>query len=169
MGERGPRWAVVAPPIVFESEDLVDSFSEFILNAHEEIQAKSGCFEFSLSTGARESAHGKISCVVESAFVGYFGIGPRERFEDVFDQAAYVASHLALDHVFADGNKRTALVIALALPTLRGVTLDYFDSSNAALNDPYTWIQRVVSREYSETELAEKLRSWACAGGPSSR
>lgn len=61
MGERGSRWAVAAPPIVFESEDLVDSFSEFILNAHEEIQAKSGCFEFSLSVGARASAHGKSS------------------------------------------------------------------------------------------------------------
>lgn len=73
MSERGSRWAVAAPPIVFESEDLVDSFSEFILNAHEEIQAKSGCF------------------------------------------------------------------------------------------------QRVVSRECSEAELAEKLRSWACADGPSPR
>lgn len=169
MIEHESRWAVVAPPIVFESKDLVDSFSEFILNAHEDIQVRSGCFESSLGVGARESAHGKISCVVESTFVGYFGIGPCERFEDIFDQAAYMASHLALDHVFADGNKRTALVIALALPTLRGVTLDYSDSSNATLNDPYIWIQRVVSREYSEAELADKLRSWACTDEPSSR
>lgn len=102
-----------------------------------------------------------LKLVVGNTFVGYFGIGPLDRFDDIFDQAAYLASHLAQDHIFLDGNKRTALVMALSLPTMRGVTFNYSDAQNPEGNDPYEWIQKVVSRVYAESDLAFDLRKWA--------
>ena len=63
--------------------------------------------------------------------------------------------------IFADGNKRTALLIAPSLPALHGVERCFSDAASARDNDPYSWIQQIVSREKTEAQLAEQLRSWA--------
>jgi death-on-curing protein len=51
---------------------------------------------------------------------------------DIFDLAAVLLWHLASDHPFADGNKRTALASALVFLVINGVELaqndDFFES-----------------------------------------
>ena len=59
------------------------------------------------------AAHEKLQSVLAATFCTYFGQSPAERFADLFDQATYLAQHLAKDHLFQDGNKRTALVTVL--------------------------------------------------------
>lgn len=150
-----------APPVEFDNEESVYAFAELVFEVHSSIQKRHGCFGMTYDDGLRSGTIGKIAVIVESAFVGHFGCGPCERFSDIFDQAAYLASHLALDHIFADGNKRTALIVALAFPMMRGIDLDLRDAASSDNNEPYRWIQDVVSRKCSESELADRLRGWS--------
>lgn len=161
MRPDGIDWATVAPPVVFDGEEAVEAYADLILSAHEKVKEVSGCFGAPFDGRSRAEVLGKLAAVVGNTFIGYFGEGPADRFDDVFDQAAYLACHLALDHIFPDGNKRTALVMALVLPGMRGVKFRFSDGENPAENDPYAWIQSVVSRERTEEELASDLRRWA--------
>lgn len=161
MGPLNVEWAAIAPPIVFDCQETVETYAELILSVHDDIESDSGCFSPPGNARYRLDVLGRLEAVVGNTFVGYFGIGPLDRFDDIFDQAAYLASHLAQDHIFLDGNKRTALVMALSLPTMRGVTFNYSDGQNPEGNDPYEWIQKVVSRVYVESDLAFDLRKWA--------
>ena len=67
-------------------------------------------------------------------------------------------------HIFTDGNKRTALVMSLAMLWIRGIVVDGFDSANPETNEVYRWIQDVVSGEKTGRELAVALREMAHFG-----
>ena len=58
---------------------------------------------------------GRVQSVLGSTFLTFFGITPRERYADVFEQISDFASRFAKDHIFPDGNKRTAVKMALAI------------------------------------------------------
>ncbi|HLO67840.1 MAG TPA: type II toxin-antitoxin system death-on-curing family toxin [Holophaga sp.] len=74
---------------------------------------------------------------------------------DLFDLAAVLLWHLASDHPFADGNKRTALASALVFLAINGVGLmqddDRFESLTLA----------VARGEMKKDQVAERLRSAA--------
>lgn len=161
MGPEGTDWAAAAPPVVFDGEEEVDAFADLILSAHERVKESSGCFGATYDERSRAEVLGRLAAVVGNTFIGYFGSGPTDRFGDIFDQAAYLACHLALDHIFPDGNKRTALVMALVLPGMRGAGFRFSDAPRPEENDPYEWVQSVVSRSRTEAELADDLRRWA--------
>ena len=75
---------------------------------------------------------------------------PIERFSDIFDQASYIAEHMAKDHIFEDGNKRTSLVFAFAIVMVRNVSVNFSDNQNPEDNPYYEWIQ----------DLAAYFRIW---------
>jgi len=74
---------------------------------------------------------------------------------DLFDLAAVLLWHLASDHPFADGNKRTALASALVFLAINGVGLmqddDRFESLTLA----------VARGEMKKDQVVERLRSAA--------
>lgn len=155
-------WGRIAPPFEFHIEEEVDDFSEIVLHAHEMVCKLGSCFNADSSGPRRDSSLGKIRSVIENAFVGIVGYGPKDRFKDIFDQVSYFTSHLALDHIFADGNKRTALLMGLVICKAFGnVELELQDNPDPRQNELYVWIGDVVSRKKSESELADVLRAIA--------
>lgn len=70
-----------------------------------------------------------------------------------------------MDHIFADGNKRTALMLAQCLPSRYGFRLALDDSPNAEENEAYGWILAAVDHKKDMPELAEDLRARARKNG----
>lgn len=65
---------------------------------------------------------------------------------------------MAKDHIFEDGNKRTSLVIAFVIISLRNVLVDFSDNPTPEDNPYYEWIQDLVSWKRTREELASELR-----------
>lgn len=145
-------------PIVFTDEETIEAFADLLCDIHTDIEAGSRCLGVSGSVVIEEKTRGSIAGVVDSVFGVHFGSTPIDRFSDIFAQAAHLASHIALDHIFLDGNKRTALMSALLLLRLKDVKIDYGDAPQPEDNIVYGWIELVVSREKTEEELADELR-----------
>lgn len=72
---------------------------------------------------------------------------------DLFDLAAVLLWHLASDHPFADGNKRTALASALVFLAINGVELAQDDDRFEALT------LAVARGEMKKEQVAENLRT----------
>lgn len=83
----------------------------------------------------RNSGIGHVESIVSATFMPWFGQNPSDRFVDIFDQVSFFAEHLACNHIFTDGNKRTAVRISLSLVTLKGFKIDIDDSADPRQND----------------------------------
>jgi death on curing protein len=64
------------------------------------------------------------------------------------EQAAAYLYHLAMNHPFIDGNKRTAFAVMLIFLNLNGYTL------NLSQEQAYNLVIRVVQKEISKEELS---------------
>lgn len=156
-------------PITYDTPDVVSAFAEQVLEAHETIAGRMACFSASWDDDARDAAAGRVESVVSSCFGTIFGATPADRFADVFAQVSCFAIHLAKDHIFADGNKRTALLVSMALLRKAGIRVRLDDDADPAKNEAYLWIQDAVSGARGEDDLAELLRSSVVADGRRSR
>lgn len=155
-------WGRLAPPVEFTTEELADAFSQIVILAYAKVRKTGACFGAKNSSSEQEPPLGKVQSVIQSTFVSIMGCRPQDRFLNIFDQASYFASHMALDHIFPDGNKRTALIMALVICRSFGhLDLIIDDDPNPHWNELYQWIEDVVSRKKSEAELAVVLRSIA--------
>lgn len=83
------------------------------------------------------------------------------KYSDVFEQIADFAMRLSKGHIFPDGNKRTTVVISLAVFHAVGVSLDIKDSLEPDDNEVYLWIQGVATGGKSTEGLTEASRSRA--------
>jgi len=72
--------------------------------------------------------------------------------KDLFEQAAAYAFHICQNHPFVDGNKRTALAVALVFLSLNGIELD--DPKESL----YELMINVSSRGMSKAEIAAAFR-----------
>lgn len=77
---------------------------------------------------------------------------------DLFGQVAHFVFHLAKDHSFADGNKRTAMSVSLALLDKEGINLAIDDDADPAENTLYKLISALV------TELSRRRHSPRSSG-----
>lgn len=75
-----------------------------------------------------------------------------------------MAEHMVKDHIFEDGNKRTSLVFALSVLRFAGTPVVLSDSPEPKDNQYYAWIQDLVARRRTNSELAEELRCGFVAG-----
>lgn len=71
----------------------------------------------------------------------------------IADQAAAYLYHLAKNHAFVDGNKRTALGVTEAFLRLNGYNLSLLDQ------ELYELTLRTAKGELEKTEIAEVLRT----------
>jgi death on curing protein len=69
----------------------------------------------------------------------------------IHEQAAAYLYHLAMNHPFIDGNKRTAFAVMLTFLNLNGYTL------NASQEQAYNLVIQVVQKEISKEELSAFL------------
>jgi death-on-curing protein len=69
----------------------------------------------------------------------------------IHEQAAAYLYHLAMNHPFIDGNKRTAFAVMLTFLSLNGYTL------NLSQEQAYNLVIQVVQKEISKEELSTFL------------
>lgn len=134
-----------------------EGFAIAAVDVHDAIVSQQG-FNPECPDELRDEIVGKICSVVMSAFGTFFGSHPRERYDDVFDQIADFATHMAKDHIFPDGNKRTTVTMSIAALYFAGFILQGDDAASSGSNMLYQWIQDVVSGEKSRDDLARALR-----------
>ena len=153
--------------VTFSGEDVVTSMAESIFAAHKMVAGMSRCFD-PLSTAPQKTVDaviGKIASVVNACFGIFFGADPSDRYAgDLFLQVTAFCEMLAQDHIFPDGNKRTALVVSLAIMSMKGVIVELPDPKDPSRNEVYRWIQNVVSGDASTSEMADALRTMASFG-----
>ena len=153
-----PVFAVPVPVLVLDEEEAIEDLAAKICAFQQGLGEEFALYSPDPADGSVPAAREKLQSVLAATFCTYFGQSPAERFADLFDQAAYLAQHLAKDHLFQDGNKRTALVAALAILRSAGVCVEFDDTDDPATNRYYAWIQDIVSGARSNEALSEKLR-----------
>ena len=160
-----PVLAMPVPVLVLDEEEAIEELSAKICAFQQGLGE-----EFALYSPGPSDVPGataaceKLQSVLPATFCTYFGQSPAERFADLFDQATYLAQHLVKDHLFQDGNKRTALVTALAILRSAGVCVEFDDTDDSSTNRYYVWIQDIVSGVRSNEALSEELRQSATIG-----
>lgn len=145
-------------PLVFDDEEAIGALASSVMQLHEGLLAFGKCYTTSMTGDRAALIHGRIESVLSNAFCTIFGQSPVDRFADIFDQASYIAEHMAKDHIFKDGNKRTSLVLAFAIIRVRNVSVDFSDNPNPEDNPYYEWIQDLVSGKRTRKELESELR-----------
>lgn len=113
----------------------------------------------------RHDRVGVVESVLAASLAPVFGLSPGERYGDVFDQIGDLAVHLAKRHAFADGNKRTALQVALGLLFMNGIAVAVPDPPGPDGNEIYRWIQDAAASRRSPEDLAAFLRDHARLAG----
>lgn len=149
------------PVLVLDEEEAIEDLSATICAFQQGLGETFALYSPDPSGAGGMVAREKLQSVLAATFCTYFGQSPAERFVDLFDQVAYLAQHLAKDHLFQDGNKRTALVAALAILRSAGVCVEFDDTDDPATNRCYVWIQDIVSDARSNKALSEELRQSA--------
>lgn len=101
--------------------------------------------------------HGGIAGVRDAGGLASALARPRDRWEYGEDDRSIIAAAyafgIARNHPFADGNKRTAWVIANIFLMLNGLEIA-FDESDAIRT-----VEKLAAGELSEDELADWLRT----------
>lgn len=138
-------------------DDREDSFADSIIETHDDVVAIRG---FNAKQNSEE-VHELVLSAVTHSFCTFFGVSPKDRYDDLFDQLAKFATLLSQDHIFADGNKRTTVKTVMAILAMSGIEMDIEDTPEPESNELYGWIQSVVSHEKSTDELADFLRTRA--------
>ena len=157
-------FAVLVPVLVLDEEEAIEDLAAKICAFQQGLGEEFALYSPDPTDGGVPAAREKLQSVLAATFCTYFGQSPAERFADLFDQATYLAQHLAKDHLFQDGNKRTALVTALAILRSAGVCVEFDDTDDPATNRYYVWIQDIVSGARSSEALSEELRQSAVIG-----
>lgn len=94
--------------------------------------------------------------LLESAIAQPFaGFGGAFLHADIFEMAAAYVFHLAKNHPFVDGNKRTATLAALTFLDVNGITIEVDDDELASM------VEATVVGAVSKTEFADFLRGAA--------
>ena len=106
-----------AEPIALDGKQMrMDALAESVFEVYVETIRGTGLDITPTAPAAvDERILGRVQSVLGSTFLTFFGITPRERYADVFEQISDFASRFAKDHIFPDGNKRTAVKMALAI------------------------------------------------------
>lgn len=143
----------VVPPIELPDEEYAEALTLTIIQAHDRELLRTGGFAMS-----RANDGGRVESLVFGTFLPVFGSRPQDRYADIFEQVSHFAYHLAKNHPFSDGNKRTAVLISLSLLRIRNIDVDIDDSPIPERNLLYQWITALVTGELSEQLLAERLR-----------
>lgn len=152
------------PVLVLDEEEAIEDLSASICAFQQGLGETFALYSPDPSDAGATVAREKLQSVLAATFCSYFGQSPAERFADLFDQVTYLAQHLAKDHLFQDGNKRTALVTALAILRSAGACVAFDDTDDPATNRYYAWIQDIVSGTRSSEALSEELRLSATIG-----
>ena len=145
-------------PVVIDDEIQIDALVEDIARFHNDAIKIKGYAGSAAERDKRQLQEKQyLKTVLDNVFHPLFGTPLENRFKDAFAQLAHCMVIIAKDHIFLDGNKRTA-VKCLSIWYNYGVKLDIDDPPDPEKNLIYKWIEGIVKKERTETELADYLR-----------
>ena len=152
-----------AEPIALDGKQMrMDALAESVFEVYVETIRGTGLDITPTAPAAvDERILGRVQSVLGSTFLTFFGITPRERYADVFEQISDFASRFAKDHIFPDGNKRTAVKMALAILAMHGWNVRADDAEEPERNELYQWVQSIVTGRCDAGELPAFLRGHA--------
>lgn len=145
-------------PLCFD--DAIYEMAASIVDAHDAIVTGKG-FDPGPSAARYKEEVERVASVLHPVFCTVYGVEPKGRFENIFDQVSTFAVHLAKDHIFPDANKRVTVVFSVAFLIIAGYKLDIPDADDPSGNILYLWIQDVVSGNKSLTDLTKDLKAWS--------
>lgn len=136
-----------AEPVALDGKQMrMDALAESVFEVYVETIRGTGLDITPTAPAAvDERILGRVQSVLGSTFLTFFGITPRERYADVFEQISDFASRFAKDHIFPDGNKRTAVKMALAILAMHGWNVRADDAEEPERNELYQWVQSIVT------------------------
>ena len=93
------------------NEEQLNALVEDIMKIHDFLIKEQGL------NAVRPESRAKINSAAYACFVSKYGLPFNEthNYNDIYDQVSDFAYHLALDHPFADANKRTTVMTTLVL------------------------------------------------------
>lgn len=95
-----PVLAVPVPVLVLDEEEAIEDLAATICAFQQGLGETFALYSPDSSDAGATVAREKLQSVLSATFCTYFGQSPAERFADLFDQATYLAKHLAKDHLF---------------------------------------------------------------------
>lgn len=150
--------ALPVAPLVLDDTGSLEGLADAVMRLHGTLLTTGRVYTTDASGSRAELERGRVESVLSGTFCTIFGQPPTDRFTDIFDQVTYVAEHMAKDHIFEDGNKRTSIVFALAVLRLAHAPVALSDSPEPKDNQYYAWIQDQVSGNRTREVLADELR-----------
>lgn len=145
-------------PLVLDDAGSLEAMAGAVMRLHSALLTIGRCYTTVAADDRATLELGRVESVLAGAFCTIFGQSPSDRFADIFDQVTYVADHMAKDHIFEDGNKRTSLVFTLSVLRFAGAPVVLSDSPEPKDNQYYAWIQDLVARRRTLDDLANELR-----------
>lgn len=135
--------------IVFEEADL-PTWAETIMQLHEDVLSKTNNVAYNVSYGNEQKD-------IERAIYSAFCVSNcDERYSCALNQIATFAARLAQDHIFTDGNKRTAAMIP---PTMLNFCSGGLYVLRLSDDDLYKCIQQATTKQITELQFAEVLKN----------
>jgi death-on-curing family protein len=127
---------------VFFKENELDDLTSVTMEAHGQ--------SLKMAYGLAAVPNGTFN-KVKGSLAGIMSFYP-ERFEDLDSQAAALACRLAKDHCFPDGNKRTAVLMAITLMEAYGNAVacsqdDFVQAGLAAARNDISTVKRLLASE----------------------
>ena len=134
---QGLPMGAVAPMVL--DEGSIADLACAVVGVNKSVLSQKGFSVDCCSDSFKEEQTDKVMAVISASFSVYFELMPADRY----------------------GDKRTTVLVSLALIRVRGVFLDIEDSEKPEENEVYKWIEDLVTDSKSVEELAGILRSRA--------
>lgn len=145
-------------PIIIDDEHQLKDLADSIMEFHSAvIKIKGYAGSDAQEDGRQPQEKERLKTILDTVFCPLFGDSLENRFKDSFAQLAHCMVIIAKDHIFLDGNKRTA-VMCISIWYKYGLKLDIKDPPNPEDNPLYKWIEDIVKKEKTEDDLADYLR-----------
>lgn len=86
-----PNISMDASALVLDDEEVIGDLASLIFEFHERLSRATGLYSPEGDDETRCCTRGKIESVLSATFCTFFGSSPSDRFDDLFDQASYLA------------------------------------------------------------------------------
>ena len=126
-------------PLVLDTDE-VDTFASMAVSINSRELARTGGVQ-----ARGQSDYGRIASIMSTVYATYFGVSPTERYSDFTVQVVTMMDMMVSDHPFVDGNKRTALIMTIAIIRVIGFDVNADDTSETDNNVLYQLVTGLAS------------------------
>lgn len=135
-------------PLVLDTDE-VDTLASMAVVINSRELARTGGVQ-----ARGQSDYGRIASIMSTVYATYFGVSPTERYRDFTIQASTMMDMMVSDHPFVDGNKRTALIMTIAIIRVIGFDVNADDTPETDNNILYQLVTGLASSRIDREQAA---------------